>query len=300
MENSHFARYIWLFSIIYHSKGISFNEINEKWKASQYSNQSDLPKRTFRDWCKKAEEIFDVNIVCEKGGDYKFYIENIDEIKKSKIRSWILDSFSINNLLNSNKDLYDRIICEKIQTNNNVLTLIMECLRNSSEISMSYKSFKDNQIKQYDFQPYCLKVFKQRWYIYGFCPTRNATRIFALDRIHSIQTTGKIFQVPNDFNAEKLFNDCYGIIMTDSQPETVMIKVYDDEVFYLRSLPLHESQKEISTHDFYSIFEFKLKIEYDFKQEILSRGYKMEVLSPLSLRKDIANNIKRTAELYKI
>ena len=58
-------------------------------------------------------------------------------------------------------------------------------------------------------------------------------------------------------------------------------------VQYVRALPFHHSQVEIETNNEYSIFELRMKPTFDFKQELLSRGADIEVLSPLFFREEM-------------
>ena len=66
--------------------------------------------------------------------------------------------------------------------------------------------------------------------------------------------------------------------------EHIVIKVASPQVKYLRSLPLHSSQRETVTTPEHSIFEYDLKPTYDFEQELLSHREDFEVLQPESLR----------------
>lgn len=67
---------------------------------------------------------------------------------------------------------------------------------------------------------------------------------------------------------------------------------------YVRALPLHHTQREVETGEWYSVFEYRMKPTFDLKQELLSRGYAVEVLSPLSLRDEMQAEIKRMQALY--
>ena len=51
---------------------------------------------------------------------------------------------------------------------------------------------------------------------------------------------------------------------------------------YFRSLPLHHSQQVVAQTDEYTIFSCFLQPTYDFRQELLSHGAEVEVLSPLN------------------
>lgn len=67
---------------------------------------------------------------------------------------------------------------------------------------------------------------------------------------------------------------------------------------YVRALPLHHTQREVETGEWQSVFEYRMKPTFDLKQELLSRGDAVEVLSPLSLRNEMQSEIKRLQALY--
>ena len=71
------------------------------------------------------------------------------------------------------------------------------------------------------------------------------------------------------------------------------------QVDYLRTLPLHHSQKEVKRHNEYSIFEVKLSPSYDFIQEILSKGEEVEILSPEWFRDEMAGYVRSLYNMYK-
>jgi predicted DNA-binding transcriptional regulator YafY len=111
---------------------------------------------------------------------------------------------------------------------------------------------------------------------------------------------GETFNIPEDFDAESFFYNYYGIIVnSDSKLETVKLKVSADQANYLRSLPLHDTQKEIERNDEYSIFSLRICPQFDFYQEILSNGEDIEVLEPAWLRETIAGIVKRMWNKYK-
>ena len=79
-------------------------------------------------------------------------------------------------------------------------------------------------------------------------------------------------------------------------PSTVRVKVVSDQVRYIDSLPLHDTQKLIEETPEYGIFEYYLVPTYDFRQELLSHGPDVEVLEPKELRDEIKADI---ALMYK-
>ena len=108
------------------------------------------------------------------------------------------------------------------------------------------------------------------------------------------------FTYPKDFNGEDYFEDCFGFIADqDVKIETVKLKVSAAQSNYLRSLTLHQTQREIKRTDEYSIFTVRLRPTFDFQQEILSMGSDVEVLAPDWFRKDTADKVKAMWDKYR-
>lgn len=291
MAKDLFNRYIWLVDTIYRADGITFEEINEKWLRNSMSEGLDLPLKTFHNHRKAIEDMFDINIVCDKRGGYKYYIENADDMEKGGVRTWLLNTFAVNNLINESHHLKRRIVFEQIPSGQNFLTPVIEAMRDGMSIEIKYKSFWRQDEYTTEVEPYFVKVFKQRWYLIARNKIKEAIRIYALDRIHALAQTGNAFVMPKDFSPEEYFYNSFGIISQDNcPPEIVELKVYGTQKEYFRTLPLHHSQEEVESADGYSIFRYYLSPTYDFIQEILSHGCEVEVLSPQHLRDEVRSH----------
>lgn len=293
-------KYVWLVETIYKNKYISYEEINEKWLDDDISEGVEIPKRTFHTWIHEAEEMFGLVILCERKGGYNYYIENAEEIKQGGLRNWLLNTISTGNLLMNNQQLKDRILLEEVPSVNDHLEPIIKAMRSNLTLTISYKSYWRDESSTFDVEPYCVKVFKQRWYLVGKSPYYDQVRIYALDRILDLEITDVKFKMPAKFNPTEFFDFFYGIIAHENpEVETVKLKVSADQSNYLRSLPLHHSQKEIEKTDDYSIFKLRLCPEYDFQQEILSQTPEIEVLEPEWLRKEISEKLSVLIKKYK-
>lgn len=288
MAKDKFSRYIWLVDTIYRADGITFEEINEKWLRNSMSDGLDLPLKTFHNHRKAIEEIFDISIVCDRRNGYRYYVENAEDMKKGGVRTWLLNTFAVNNLINESHHLKRRILFEQIPSGQKHLTTIIEAMRDSRTLEMTYKSFWRQDSYTAEVEPYFVKVFRQRWYMVAKNTEKDALRIYALDRVQEMRETDNGFAFPKDFDPEEYFYNSFGIIHDDNcPPEIVDLKVYGTQREYFRTLPLHHSQKEVETENEYSVFRYYLSPTYDFVQEILSHGCEVEVLSPEHLRNEI-------------
>lgn len=161
-----FNRYVWLVDTIYRSGRITFEAINEKWSRSELNDSGeDIPLRTFHNHRKAIEQMFDINIECNKRNGYSYFIENSDDMERGDVRSWLLNTFAINNLINESHKLKSRILFEQIPSGQHFLVPIIEAMRESRTIDMTYQSFWRDEPSTFEVEPWCVKVFKQRWYL---------------------------------------------------------------------------------------------------------------------------------------
>lgn len=300
MSKNLLNKYVWLVETIYNAKFISFEEINRRWLDNDISEGLEIPKRTFHTWINEAEELFGISILCEHWGDFRYYIENPEEIKKGGLRNWLLNTISTSNLLMENKSLNERILLEVIPSGQDFLAVVLGAMKKSKVLEVTYKGYWSEHEHTFPVAPYCVKLFRQRWYMVANSVNEDTIRIYSLDRVLDLQLTDESFQYPKKFSPENYFKDCFGIIHDDDiEVETVKLKVNADQSNYLRSLPLHHSQEEIETKDEYSIFTLRVCPTFDFQQELLWNGDALEVLEPTWLRKDMAATIKRMSNNYK-
>ena len=296
-----FNRYVWLVDRIHSSGGMSFEDINEKWIASGLNEEhEDFPLRTFHNHRKAIAEMFGLDIVCDRRNDNKYYIANADEMKEGSLRMWLLNAFSVSNLIQESRQLRPRILFEDIPSGQKFLTPIIEAMRDGRSLCITHQSFEREAPATSEVYPYCVKVFKQRWYLIAYSLYKKRILTYALDRLQDLSRTENSFRVPQDFDGETYFMDCFGIIMEDKlKVQTVKIKVYRGQHNYLRVLPLHYTQKEEECNDEYSVFTYYIKPSYDFRQELLSHGADIEVLSPEWLREEMATQVRGMDELYR-
>ena len=300
-KTSHlFRRYIWLVDIVYRYERITFEEISERWrKSSLNEDEEDLPLRTFHNHRVAIEQMFDIIIDCDKRGGYKYFIDNSDDLKKGGVRNWLLNSFAVNHLIHESHKLKHRILFEQIPSGQRYLTPIIEAMRDELTIEITYHSFWREVPNTFEIEPFCVKIFRQRWYVVARNPYYEAIRIYSLDRIQNLRITETPFKLPESFGAEAFFEHNFGIIVDETiTPCTVQLKVFGQQRKYLQPLPLHRSQEETETTDDYSVFSYFITPTFDFKQEILSHGEDIEVLSPEWFRDEMMECVGKMNEIY--
>ena len=298
MAKNLFARYIWELTTIYRVGRITLKGLNERWQDCYLYDGKDIPRRTFDYHRKEIEMLFNLNIVCDKH-DNTYRVEDEDDFRNGKLRQWLVNSVAVSSIVREAEDLGSRIALEHIPSSEPFLPNIIQALRENKVISFSYQSFEKDMPTQHTFMPYALKLFRQRWYIIGKSFDSEKVLIFATDRISTLIIEENTFKYPKDFDIDEYYRDSFGIIIEEGVScEHIVIKVANSQVKYLRSLPLHDSQRETTTTSEYSIFEYDLKPTYDFEQEILSHREDFEVLKPIFLRDRIKAVVQNMYKQY--
>ena len=295
-----FKQYIWIINTIYRSKYITLQELNERWVQTEMSEGMPMNRITFNRHRAAIEEMFDISIECQRKGGYFYYIDNEEVFKNNNLQHWLLDSLSISNMLMESSLLKERIMLENIPAGKQYLQPIINAMKQGHKLQMTYHKFGQQESYTITIEPYAIKVFKQRWYLLAKNPKREAPTVYALDRVKQLMETEETFQFPEDFNTEAFFRDCYGVMNTDDKAQRIVIRANAPYMNYVRTLPLHHSQKEIKTTDQYADFEFYLKPTFDFRQELLAQGHDVEVLLPTQLREEMKEMLEKMLSRYQI
>ncbi len=293
-------RYIWLIETILRFDGVSFAQIQECWAASSLNPKGEkFPLKSFHNHKTAIAQLFGIHITCKRKGGYRYHIEQSGEHDNSQLKDWLVQALTLNQITEDARELSDSILLESIPGNTSYLPRIMTSMRDGKRLMMSYQSFWKEHASSFPIAPYCLKLFKQRWYVLAQSDIAEHLSIYALDRIQRLEPTEDDYTIPKDFDAASYFADCYGIIH-DGEVEEVRLKVLheNNKHRYLDALPLHASQECLEETTDYSILRYHLRPSYDFQQEILSHGADIEVLSPPWLRESIAEVYRKQYLLY--
>lgn len=298
MAKNLFNRYVWLVNTIYEAGKITFEEISNRWERSALSDGEPLPLRTFHNHRKEIEALFDIGIECNRRGGYYYYIENAEEMEWGDVRAWLLNTFAVNNLINESYAIKSRILFEEIPSGQRFLSPIIQAMRDGVALEISYKSYWQPEAHAFEIEPYCVKVFKQRWYVVGKSERYESPRVYALDRIQDLRVTDTGFRFPSDFDPKEYFHYSLGVIVDEGDPVTIRLKALGHQADYIRARPFHSSQQEVEKAEGYSVFEYFMMPTFDFYQEMLSQGPRVEILSPGPVRREMMDWIRGMRALY--
>ena len=294
-------KYTWLIDTIRRAGKISHKELSDRWEREQnLSNNKRLQRATFNRWRAAILDQFSIDIQCERVGGYLYYISNAENIDNDKLKQWMLDSFAVGNTIGDNRSLKDRILVDEIPSGRDHLPTILAAMKENHVVNITYRSFKSTRSHTFPIEPYCVKLFDNRWYVLAHNINYGDVRLYGLDRIELAEIATETFKLPKGFDAEEFFSTAYGIVVgSGEKPVRIVIRANEDHKHYLKSLPLHHSQRLIEDHGEYADFDLYLAPSYDFVMKLLQVGAMVEVLKPASLRKTMKRWISDMYDLYK-
>lgn len=294
MAKEYFKRYVWLLQTLQAKGYCTFEELNDSWqKSSLNPDGKPMSKRTLSNHKASILDMFGIAIGCDRKTN-EYYIENKDDIGNGNLQEWMLGALSLGSMLHDDASLKDKVIFEDVPSSQKHLPVFIEALKRSVMVAFKYKNPEMAEPREFIIAPYCVRLFRRKWYILGLKEDTTKPHVFGLDRVISAECTEVEYKYPDEFSPEAYYASYFGIdIPKGEQPEIIRIKASSKQADNLRKLPLHHSQKEIGkVGKGQAIFEYFLVPSSTFIGEILMMQGSLEILEPASLRKQIYNKAK--------
>jgi CRISPR-associated endonuclease/helicase Cas3 len=181
------------------------------------------------------------------------------------------------------------------------LELLTQAWAEGRKVQLRYRSLHGHKVFQHTFAPYFLEpsAIGYSTYVIGLAEPPGKLRTRKIERIERITLTDEHFDVPADFDPNKLLAGAWGIWFDeDDQPTTVKLRFSHYVARRVQETLWHPSQRMEQDSEGRII----LTIEVDAMQEMLPwlRGWgaDCEVLEPTSLRDKIKGEVRRQAQTY--
>ncbi len=297
MAKDKVAIYIWIVDTILKHGKISKKDLNELWKQKiEYSGGLPLADRTFYKYRRAIEDTFSVEIQCTNDGFYR--IDSKDSPYVKQFAEWTMNNSAVTNAIQELGTSSARVEIEDIPSARAFLPVVATAMRKNHKVVFTYAGFARSRPEVgILFSPYFLKLYKQRWYMFGK-KSGGGLRTYALDRVTEMEVTDNQYVMPSGINMEDFFGNIVGVTMSHAGVREVVIQTTATRAKYLRALPLHRTQKE-EIHDFYSIFRYELKINYELVSELMAMGPDVIVISPRELQIMMVDRLRSTIDNYR-
>lgn len=292
-------KYIWLVQTFIRAgeHGLSLEDITDKW---EMRFDSDYSRRTFNNHRAAVEEVFGIVIGCNRSTNRYFIKAGEDISDENAENAWLINSFTVNNMLRLSKEkLQGRISVEDIPSGHMHLTEVMEAMTENLEVVMEYHKYTSEESETLTIWPYAVKEFAKRWYIIAYCKEREGLRVYGLDRVKSMDVTGKKFKMKSGFDVDELFATSFGIYLPGGKGQIITFRCSEREAKFLRDLPLHSSQEEVRKEGDSVIFSIFVCPDKNLIMEICKHGSRIEILSPAEVRDAVREELKKALAQYE-
>ena len=292
-----FHQYIWIINQLRCSGGMTFEQLNRKWQNDKVVDGNPLAIATFHRHRADIVDMFGIVIDCDKH-TYKYYVGNPEAMTDGSVERWLFSTLTVHGMLADGAAVKERLVLENVPAGLEYLDAIITCIKTNSRLRIGYKKFQaEGYVKT--VSPYALKLFHQRWYLLARTED-DQMRIYALDRMTMVEPTDITFKMPADFSAQAYFGEFFGVLTDHSTPMAhVVIRAHRFTPNYLRTLPLHHSQRELASTSDYTDFSFDIRPTSDFLGQLLSHGAGIEVLQPQDLREKMRGLIEENLKRYQ-
>ena len=294
-----FSFYLWLLSAL-KDKGLTLEEIKRKWINSSHNiEKKELTGRTFHRYRDNIATELGIFIGCNQSAGNVYYIEHTYQ-DNPKMKDWLLNSFKLS-MLGHRLQNRSVVMLEDAPQDTTFLDDLLDAIDHKKYIKVDYLNPYGVR-KIYTLIPLFVRLFKYRWYVIGKDKENHNNCILAVNRIISSEILDEI--VSEEIKSvvpEQFFKDCYGIIKLDnSKAEKIRLRAFWPQYIFLEERPLHHSQQLVkdSGDGEYREYEIKVQPTFDLKQELLSNGRGLIVLSPEWFRQEMIATIKDMVSGY--
>jgi proteasome accessory factor B len=209
----------------------------------------------------------------------------------------MIEAFSIHQALKTGNQISPSIYLEnRLSSGTQLINGILYAIQHHWEISFTHTKFWEMEITQRRVKPIGIKESQNRWYLIAADNKDGRVKNFGFDRISDLKISDIKFK-PISYNVNKAYQDAFGI-ETYEQAQKVVLEFTWQQGNYIKSFPLHTSQKIISDTEDALIIELYLHPTYDFIMEILKYGTHVEVLEPTELRNTVKERINEMTNIY--
>lgn len=179
------------------------------------------------------------------------------------------------------------------------LSPLFNAILYKQSLAIKYQSFKSDTEREIVFHPYHLKNYNNRWFLFGKSGDYENLTNLALDRINEIQNSDVAYVDNEALDFDEYFEDIIGVSKeVDKAPVKIELFATKQLAPYIKTKPLHGSQKTISeTSDGYS-FSIEVIPNYELEQLLLSFGEAITIKAPTDFKLKMKQRTQKSLENF--
>lgn len=178
----------------------------------------------------------------------------------------------------------------------NHFSKLLQAIITKRVLKLKYTPYGKDQISA-TIYPYYLKEYNDRWFLIAQVKGYDSYANYALDRIDEFKEVALPYKEP-EIDFSEYFDDVVGVTVPDVTSEDIIIKVTKKQFNYIKTKPIHLSQRIVEETDDYAIISINVKVNHELEALLFSFGSDVEILSPESFRKQIGEKIQSMNQKY--
>src|SRR5690606_19193264 len=168
-------------------------------------------------------------------------------------------------------------------------------------VRITYQSFKAREASAFNFHPYYLKEYRNRWFVLGLKSKGTPILTLALDRIVSIGDCHVTYVPKKDFNLAAYLNDVVGVTVNPGgENERVVLLANHETAPYILTKPLHHSHQVIERTPAGVTVSLDVQLNLELEREIPGFDDHVKVLAPERLKRRIRNILSDALDQYRL
>ena len=279
-------------------EGFSYQELYDYLKQKHEDKDCEkfsFSEKTFQRDRHLLEDIFMIYIA--PNGKGRWVIEESELTN----RYAIFDNILLVDAYRRTKEMQEVLLFERQEKTLglNHIEEIIEAIEKHRTMRFFYTKFWEGVARQREMVPYTLKEHNRRWYLIAAEHKEPIQfKAFGLDRISQLEVTSTKVQ-RKKVNIEALFKNTYGVMIDMGTPPQEIILSFDyEQGQYIKTLPLHPSQKLLEDNEDEVRISLLLVPTYNFVMEICARSQYVKVLAPATLAEEVKEHLKKAYEQY--
>lgn len=280
-------------------KPSSFEEIKNYLILQQEMTEENytISQRTFQREVIDIKAIYGIEIKFnKKEGKYELLEEDGGE---EQTFDRIFESFELLSALNISNHIGKKIILEpNASSGTEHMKGILNAIDKNVLLSFQHKSYSKKEPTQRKVQPIIIKEVKHRWYLICLDVEKNEIRNFGLDRISNLkilEEKGKKLTL----NLSQYYEHSIGI-ETYEKAEKIIIECSPYQAKFLKSLPIHPSQRAVNESNEKCSFELFVHPTNEFIMELFKYNSTIKIIEPQWIVDECIKRIKELTTIYKI
>lgn len=180
-----------------------------------------------------------------------------------------------------------------------VLQKLTEAWSSGRKVAVSHQ-MEDGRVYRYTFSPYLIEPYAvgQTTHVIGLREPPGAVRTFKIERLKAAEILAESYGIPEDFDADALLRNAWGIWYTENEPVEVVLKFHPKVAVRVQESRWHQSEQTVVETDGFLLWRAWVAEPQEMLPWIRGWGSDCEVVEPVGLREEMMGEARRMAELY--